>query len=175
MNSITHAKLVTTLLNFNAAGALATGMSNQMPVLGGDIVIIDDITDNDIIGGYGDLYLLVEREGASLASSDQVKFIEDMTVFKGLARYDGLPVIAEGFFVININNASATTTATFETDYANTELGALAVTIELNNSNNLTGCCGNLVGSVPGSVSCCCISRLNICCLACYLARRKLF
>lgn len=128
MNSITHAKLVTTLLNFNAAGAIATGMSNQMPVLGGDIVIIDDITDNDIIGGYGDLYLLAEREGTVLASSDQVKFVEDMTVFKGLARYDGLPVIAEGFFVININNASATTTATFETDYANTALGTLAVT-----------------------------------------------
>jgi hypothetical protein len=127
MNSITHAKLVTTLLNFNAAGALATGMSNQMPILGGDIVIIDDITDNDIIGGYGDLYLLAEREGTVLASSDQVKFVEDMTVFKGLARYDGLPVIAEGFFVININNASATTTATFETDYANTDLGALSV------------------------------------------------
>jgi len=128
MNSVTHAYLITTLLNFNAAGALATGMSNQMPILGGDIVILDFMTDYDIVGGYGDLYLLAEREGAVLASSEHVKFVEDMTVFKGLARYDGLPVIAEGFYVININNSTATTTETFATDYANTELGALGVT-----------------------------------------------
>lgn len=128
MNSVTLAHLVSTLLSFNAAGALATGMNNQMPILGGDIVVLDFISDYDIIGGYGDLYLLVEREGTVLASSEHVKFIEDNTVFKGLARYDGLPVIAKGFFVININNATATTTATFETDYANTALGALGVT-----------------------------------------------
>lgn len=128
MNSITHAHLVSTLLNFNAAGALATGMNNQMPILSGDIVILDFITNYDIIGGYGDLYLLVEREGTVLAQSEHVKFIEDMTVFKGLARYDGMPVIAEGFFEININNAAATTAKAFETDYANTELGALGVT-----------------------------------------------
>lgn len=128
MNSTTFTTLITTLLSFNAAGAVATGMSNQMPILGGEIVILDFIEDGDIIGGYGDLYLLVEREGTILAASEHYKFIEDMTVYKGLARYDGLPVIAEGFFVINIKNTNATTTSTFETDYANTELGALAVT-----------------------------------------------
>lgn len=128
MNSITHAYLVTTLLNFNAAGALATGMNNQMPILGGDIVILDFMENYDIVGGYGDLYTLVEREGAVLTSSEHVKFVEDMTVFKGLARYDGLPVIAEGFYVINIKNADAATTETFPTDYANTDIGALAVT-----------------------------------------------
>lgn len=128
MNSVTQAYLISTLLNFNAAGALASGMQNQMPIIGGDIVILDFIPNYDIIGGYGDLYLLAEREGTVLASSDQVKFVEDMTVFKGLARYDGAPVIAEGFFMININNVNATTAATFETDYANTALGALAVT-----------------------------------------------
>lgn len=128
MNSVTHAYLITTLLNFNAAGALATGMSNQMPILGGDIVILDFMNNYDIVGGYGDLYLLAEREGAVLTSSEHVKFVEDMTVFKGLARYDGLPVIAEGFYVINIKNADAATTETFATDYANADIGALAVT-----------------------------------------------
>lgn len=128
MNTLTYTYLITTLLNFNAAGAVATGMSNQMPIIGGNIIILDFMPDYDIVGGYGDLYLLAEREGNSLASSDQVKFIEDQTVFKGSARYDGMPVIANGFFVININNTNATTTATFETDYANTDLGALAVT-----------------------------------------------
>ncbi len=128
MNSVTYAYLMSTLLNFNAAGALVTGMQAQMPVLGGDIVILDFMADYDVVSGYGDLYLLVEREGTVLASSEHVKFVEDMTVFKGLARYDGLPVIAEGFVLMNIKNADATTSATFEIDYANTELGVLGVT-----------------------------------------------
>jgi HK97 family phage major capsid protein len=134
MNSVTYAYLMSTLLNFNAAGALVTGMQNQMPVLGGDIVILDFMPNYDIISGYGDLYLLVEREGTVLASSEHVKFIEDQTVFKGLARYDGLPVIAKGFVLMNIKNANATTTATFEFDYANTGLGELTVTSEAGTS-----------------------------------------
>ena len=96
MNSVTFAHLMSTLLNFNAAGALVTGMNGQMPVLSGDIVTLEFMPDYDVVSGYGDLYLLVEREGTVLASSEHVKFVEDMTVFKGLARYDGLPVIAKG-------------------------------------------------------------------------------
>ncbi len=130
MNSVTFAYLMSTLLNFNAAGALVTGMNNQMPVLGGDIVILDFMSNYDIVSGYGDLYLLVEREGTVLAASEHVKFIEDQTVFKGLARYDGLPVIAKGFVLMNIKNTDATTTKAFETDYANTDLGELTVTSE---------------------------------------------
>lgn len=128
MSSTTKTYLITTLLSFNAAGAIATGMNNQMPIIGGDIVELDFMEDYDIAGGYGDLYTLAEREGAVLTSSDQAKFIEDMTVFKGLARYDGKPVIAEGFFQINIQNVNPTTTSDFEFDYANTKLGALGVT-----------------------------------------------
>lgn len=128
MNSKTKAYLITTLLSINATGAVATGMTNQMPIIGGDIIELDFVEDYDIIGGYGDLYTLVEREGTSLASSEHVKFIEQLTVFAGHARYDGMPVIAEGFFVINIKNNNAITTADFETDYANIEIGALGVT-----------------------------------------------
>lgn len=138
MNTQTYAYLVSTLLNFNAAGALATGMSNQMPILGGDIVILDFMPDYDIVGGYGDLYLLVERAGTSLAASEHVKFIEDQTVFKGTARYDGLPVIAEGFCLINIKNTDATTSATFVPDYANPVLGALAITSAAGTSKDET-------------------------------------
>ena len=134
MNSVTYAYLMGTLLNFNAAGALVTGMQNQMPVLGGDIVILDFMPNYNIVSGYGDLYLLVEREGTVLAASEHVKFIEDQTVFKGLARYDGLPVIAEGFVLMNIKNENAITTATFEFDYANTGLGELTVTSEAGTS-----------------------------------------
>ncbi len=128
MNSVTYAYLMSTLLNFNAAGALVTGMQNQMPVLGGDIVILDFMPNYDVVSGYGDLYLLVEREGTVLAASEHVKFIEDQTVFKGLARYDGLPVIAEGFVLMNIKNENATTSAVFPSDLANPVLGELTIT-----------------------------------------------
>lgn len=130
MSTQTYSHLVTTLLSFNAAGAVATGMSNTMPILGGDIVILDFIPTGDIIGGYGDLYLLAEREGTTLAASEHVRFIEDQTVFKGLARYDGLPVIAEGFFAIKINSSSTdpATSSTFPIDWANPVLGSLTIT-----------------------------------------------
>ena len=40
-------------------------------------------------------------------------------MFKGTARYDGLPVIAEGFVAIGINAAVPTTSMTFAEDTAN--------------------------------------------------------
>ena len=91
-----------------------------MPVVGGDIVVIDDIADDTIIGGYGDEYLLAERAGTTIAQSEHARFIEDQTVIKGTARYDGQPAIAEGFVVLGLG-VDPTTTATFATDTANTE------------------------------------------------------
>ena len=120
MNEKTHLKLVAEALNFNANGAIVAGLDNQMPVIGGDIVELDFIPDDNIVAGYGELYLLAEREGTEIASSEHAMFIQDKTVFKGTARYDGQPVVAEGFVVIGINNVTATTTATFATDSANT-------------------------------------------------------
>lgn len=119
MNRKTRMKLLSKAVTFNAAGALVAGMNNTMPIEGGDIVELPFIPDNDIIGGYGDLYLLAERAGASLASSEHVKFTEDQTVFRGTARYDGMPVFGEGFVVVNINNTAPTTSIAFAQDTAN--------------------------------------------------------
>lgn len=119
MNRKTRMKLLSKAVTFNAAGALVAGMNNTMPIEGGDIVELPFIPDNDIIGGYGDLYLLAERAGASLASSEHVKFTEDQTVFRGTARYDGMPVFGEGFVIVNIANTAPTTTVTFAADVAN--------------------------------------------------------
>lgn len=119
MNRKTRMKLLSKAVTFNAAGALVAGMNNTMPIEGGDIVELPFIHDNDIIGGYGDLYLLAERAGASLASSEHVKFTEDQTVFRGTARYDGMPVFGEGFVIVNIANTAPTTTVTFAADVAN--------------------------------------------------------
>lgn len=120
MNRQTKIKLRAQALAFNSAGALVAGMTDTMPVEGGAIVELPFIPDNDIIGGFELLYLLAERSGSQLAMSDQVKFIEDQTVFKGTARYDGKPIFGEGFVVVNINNTDPTTSLTFSADAANT-------------------------------------------------------
>lgn len=121
MNTQTHAQLVAKLVSLNAAGALTTAMGMTMPIIGGEHVILEFIPDGDIVGGYGELYLLAERAGIQLAQSEHVRFIEDQTVFKGTARYDGEPVIGRGFVVININNATPTTSVPFAPDNANPE------------------------------------------------------
>ena len=107
-------------LSINAAGAVTSGMMSTMPVIGGAIETLSFIPDDVIIGGYGDLYLLAERAGASIAQSEHVRFIEDQTVFKGTARYDGIPTIAEGFVAIGIGGTKPTAEAvTFAEDTAN--------------------------------------------------------
>lgn len=113
MSTTTKGTLQSKAITFNAAGAVVAGVNNEMPVFGGEIITLDFIPDGDIIGGYGSLYLLAERAGVKLASSDIPMFIQDQTVFKGTARYDGKPVFGEGFVAVNINNAAPTTSIAF--------------------------------------------------------------
>jgi len=127
MNRKTHIKLSTKALAFDAAAALVAGIHNQMPIVGGDIVELEMVGDNEIIGGFGSLYLLAEREGSTVESSEHARFAQNQTGFKGYARYDGLPVFGEGFVVVGFANADAATTSTFPIDYANTDLGVLGV------------------------------------------------
>lgn len=119
MNRKTRMELLSWAVTFSASGALAAGVNNTVPIEGGDVVELPFIPDNDIIGGYGSLYLLAERAGASLAASEHVKFIEDQTVFKGTARYDGMPVFGEAFVIVNIANTAPTTSVAFAPDAAN--------------------------------------------------------
>lgn len=122
MNEKTFTKLVANALTINAAGAIVTGQSGTMPVIGGAIEKLSFIPDDVIIGGYGDLYLLAERAGTAISQSEHARFIEDQTVFKGTARYDGLPVIAEGFVAIGIGGTKPTANAvTFAADTANSD------------------------------------------------------
>lgn len=121
MTEGTWLKLVVEAMSINATGAIVTGMQKTMPIIGGAVEIVPDklMADDTIIGGYGNLYLLVERAGMSMASSDQVRFIEERTVYKASARYDGKPIFGEGFVVININNGTPETSKTFPEDEAN--------------------------------------------------------
>ena len=120
MNETTYTKIKIEAMNFNAAGAIVSVQDGTMPVAGGDIVVLseDIIADNNIVCGYGELYLLAERAGSEFERSDEYRFAEDQVAFKGTARYDGEPVIAEGFISIGLGVAPAKS-ATFTGDTAN--------------------------------------------------------
>ena len=120
MNDTTYTKIKVEAMNFNSAGAIVSVQDGTMPVAGGDIVVLSDdiIPDNNIVAGYGELYLLAERAGSEFARSDEYHFAEDQVAFKGTARYDGEPVIAEGFIAIGLG-AAPQTSATFTGDTAN--------------------------------------------------------
>lgn len=107
MNETTYTTLKVEAMTFNSAGAILSVQDGTMPVAGGDIIVLSDdiIPDNNIVAGYGDLYLLAERAGSNFERSDEYKFAEDQVAFKGTARYDGEPVIAEGFIAIGIGSA----------------------------------------------------------------------
>ena len=120
MNETTYTFLKASAMSVNAAGAVVSGMEGTMPVVGGVVEVLDFIPDYVIIGGYFDLYKLAERGGAQFAQSEHVLFINDKTVFKGTARYDGAPAIAEAFVAIGINGTTPNSTMTFALDKANT-------------------------------------------------------
>lgn len=124
MNEATHISLLAEAMGKNASGAIVSGINATMPIVGGDLVIVSDrvMPDNNIICGYGSMYLLAERAGTALGSSEHVRYIEDQTVFKGTARYDGRPVMGDAFVAIGLG-AAPTMTATFAPDKANEESG----------------------------------------------------
>lgn len=126
MNEATYTTIQVDATNVNAAGTIVSAMNGTMPVVGGDILVFSDniIPDNTIIGGYGDLYLLAERAGTSVEYSDLPLFIQDQTVVKGTARYDGIPVIPEAFVVIGLGKAPALA-MDFVPDVANPSVAAL--------------------------------------------------
>lgn len=121
MNEKTYTALGAATVSTAADGSIVTGVFDRMPVVGGIIEVLDFIPDNVIIGGYFDLYLLAERAGQKFASSEHVRFLNDQTVFKGTARYDGQPAIAEGFVAIGLEGTTPDDEMTFAPDEANEE------------------------------------------------------
>ncbi len=119
MNSKTLATLKSKLITFAASGELLARFNGVMPIIDGDVDVLEFMPDGDIVGGYGDLYLLAMRSGMTIESSREVQFIQDNTVFRAKQRADGQPVIPGAFVAININNTSVTTALTFAADTAN--------------------------------------------------------
>lgn len=119
MNETTYTTLMAETVSVDSAGKIVTGVSDVMPVVGGAIEVLNFIPDNVIIGGYFDLYLLGERAGKQFAESEHAFFIQDQTAFKGTARYDGQPVIAEAFVAIGLEGTTPTADMPFAPDTAN--------------------------------------------------------
>lgn len=133
MNKTTKNYLTAQAMSVNANGAIVSGFENTMPVIGGQVEVLDFIPNYVIIAGHFDNYLLAERAGEKFAQSEHAFFLQDQTAFKGTARYDGKPVIAEAFAVIGVNGVTADATMTFAADNANTPdavlLSASAATV----------------------------------------------
>lgn len=120
MNETTYTKLVAELVEVDAAGAYVSAVNGVMPVIGGDIVVLEFIPDDTIIGGYFDLYLLAERAGTSIETSEHAFFIEDQIAFKGTARYDGKVLRTAAFIAVGLNGTTpAPSDVTFAQDGAN--------------------------------------------------------
>lgn len=147
MNDATKKDIQVRALSFNFNAALVSGLENAMPVIGGEIITLEFMPDHMITGGFAGEYLLVEREGGTFASSDAPLFIQDKTVFKGTARYDGQPVSGEAFVGVTYDNSNVTVAMKFATDYANTPANALVVT------SAAASAAGNTVLTVAGAVN----------------------
>ena len=128
MNSKTYATLKSKLITFTATGDIVANLFGSLPIVTGDIDILEFMPDGDIVGGYGDLYLLAVRSGMMIESSYEVQFLQDNTVFRAKQRADGMPIIPGAFVAININNKAVTTAMTFAADTANdAQLSALSL------------------------------------------------
>ena len=158
MNRKTYTALVANTISVDAEGRVVSGVSDRMPVIGGIIEVLNFVPDNTIIGGFFDLYLLGERAGAKFAQSEHVFFIQDQTAFKGTARYDGQPVIAEGFVAIGLEGTTPSASAVaFAPDKANTVQSILlsntAVSVDVSEDVTVTAQTFPINGDITWSTS----------------------
>ena len=125
MNSHTYSLLKSKVITFTASGDIAANVFGVLPIIDGDIDILEFMPDGDIVGGYGDLYLWAQRANMVIGMDETgyVNRLKDQTVFFGKERADGMPVIPGAFVAININGSAPTTAVTFAGDAANTVSG----------------------------------------------------
>ena len=105
--------------------------------------------DYEVSGGFLDVYLLVERAGANIRTSDIPLMIQDQTLFTATQRMDGKPAVGEAFVAVSYDNTDVTTTHDFEPDYANSELGVLSVVSAAGTASGATAL--TITGGTPGA------------------------
>ena len=127
MNSKTYNYLKGKAIATTATGEWVSLIGGALPIVSGQIDVLEFMPNYDIVGGYFDLYLWGQRRGITIGQDDMglLNRINDTTVFFGKERADGLPVIAGAFVAMNIHNSAPTTTILFPSDDANTVSGLL--------------------------------------------------
>lgn len=103
MNRKTYMAVKAEMLAQNANGLYVAG--DELPVVGGKVIILGFMPDNVIVGGVVGLYLLAERGGVEINTSEHAFWVADQTGFKGTARYDGKVLDVNAFVAIGINGA----------------------------------------------------------------------
>ena len=121
MNSKTYAYLKSKAIATNITGEWVAMIGGVLPIIGGDIDVLEFMPDYDVVGGYGELYKYGVRQGLVIGADNTgaVNRIKDQTIFFGKKRADGQPAIAGAFVAINLKNTNVTTTYAFPTDAAN--------------------------------------------------------
>ena len=121
MNSKTYAYLKSKAIATNITGEWVAMLGGVLPIIGGDIDVLEFMPDYDIVGGYGELYKYGVRQGLTIGmdNTGAVNRIKDQTIFFGKKRADGQPAVAGAFVAMNIKNIDVTTTYAFPTDKAN--------------------------------------------------------
>lgn len=121
MSTKTKTYLESKAITTTASGEWVALIGGVLPIVSGDIDVLEFIPEGDIVGGFGDLYLWGQRTGMQIVT-DNMGFtnrVKDQTVFLGRERADGAPVIADAFVAINVKNTDVTTSMTFPTNSAN--------------------------------------------------------
>lgn len=101
-------RLVEFSINTDSAGNVVGKLPNlRNPDLVGLRVVFNNNLDEDTVL-FGDFskYTLVQREAITIDSSDQVKFVEDQTAFRGKGRFDGKPTKPEAFALVTITEVA---------------------------------------------------------------------
>lgn len=121
MNSKTYALLESKAIATTVTGEWVALIGGRLPVVSGQIDVLEFVPDGDIIGGYFGLYLWAQH-AAAFIGTDRAGYtlrVKDATLVFGRERADGVPLIPEGFVAINIAGSAVTTVMDFPGNTAN--------------------------------------------------------
>lgn len=130
MNSKTRDYLKSKAIATSVTGEWVALIGGVLPVVSGQIDVLEFIPYGDIIGGYFLLYLLAQHETSMLAieRTGYTLRVKDATLVLGRERADGIPIIPEGFVAMNVLNQDVTTEMNFPANKAN-DAGLEALTV----------------------------------------------
>ena len=121
MNSKTYALLESKAIATTVTGEWVALIGGNLPIVSGQIDVLEFMPDGDIVGGYFGLYLWAQHDSAFIGTevAGFTLRVKDATLVFGRERADGLPIIPEGFVAINIAGNAVTTTMDFPGNTAN--------------------------------------------------------